>query len=45
MPAAAVTETYAYPPDVAAALSQQWPAHGLLLPAPEALTRFIAGGY
>lgn len=40
-----MTETYAYPPDVAAALRQQWPAHGLALPPPDALTSFIAGGY
>ena len=41
----AVTEPYAYPPDVALALQQQWPAHGLPLPALPMLTGFVAGGY
>ena len=40
-----MTETYAYPPEVAATLLQQWPAHGLPLPAPAVLTGFIAGAY
>lgn len=40
-----MTETYAYPPDVAAALHQQWPTHALPLPEPDMLTNFIAGGY
>ncbi|MVN77469.1 hypothetical protein GO988_14125 [Hymenobacter sp. HMF4947] len=40
-----MTETYAYPPEIAAALRQHWPAHGLPLPDPAVLTSFIAGGY
>lgn len=40
-----MTEPYAYPPGVAAALRRQWPAHGLALPTPAVLTRFIAEGY
>lgn len=40
-----MSETYAYPPDVAAALHRQWPAHGLPLSAPEHLTSFIAGAF
>ena len=40
-----MTETYAYPPEVAAALRRQWPEHGLALPAPAVLTHFIAEGY
>ncbi|MGI4872700.1 MAG: putative sensor domain DACNV-containing protein [Janthinobacterium lividum] len=38
-------ETYAYPPEVAATLRQQWPAHGWPLPALAVLTGFIAGAY
>lgn len=38
-------ETYAYPPEVAAALRQQWPTHGLPLPELAVLTSFISGAY
>ncbi len=38
-------ETYAYPPEVAATLRRQWPAHGLPLPELAELTGFIAGAY
>lgn len=38
-------EADACPPEVAAALRQQWPAHGLPLPASAMLTGFIAGAY
>lgn len=38
-------ETSVYPPEVAATLRQQWPAHGWPLPTPAVLTGFIAGGY
>lgn len=40
-----MSDYYAYPPDVAAALRQHWPSHGLPLPAPEPLTSFIAGAF
>ncbi|MFD1870804.1 putative sensor domain DACNV-containing protein [Hymenobacter bucti] len=36
---------YHYPPDVANALRQQWPAHGHALPAPEVLTDLINVAY
>lgn len=37
-------EPHAYPPDVVTR-RRQWPEHGLVLPAPAVLTRFIAEGY
>ncbi|MGI4870924.1 MAG: putative sensor domain DACNV-containing protein [Janthinobacterium lividum] len=40
-----MTETYAYPPEVAATLRQQWPAHGVPLPPLAVLTGFVAGGF
>ncbi len=40
-----MTETYAYPPEVAAALRRQCPAHGSPLPAPAVLTGFVAVGF
>ncbi|MGI4834015.1 MAG: putative sensor domain DACNV-containing protein [Janthinobacterium lividum] len=37
--------SYHYPPDVAAALRQQWPAHGQALPALELLTQLLDVAY
>jgi hypothetical protein len=37
--------SYAYPPDVAAALPPHWPAHGYPLPTAEVLTELLAVAY